>query len=1189
MSRYISILLLLVFNSWIGFSQKFEWAGAFNGWDKVFGYSVAVDQTGNVLTTGIFEGTVDFDPGPGVYNLSSNGQFDAYITKLDKDGKFLWAISFGGNSTSGISSYQDAGYSISTDKDGNVYVCGAFEYTVDFDPGPGVYNITFAGGNDLFILKLDPYGQFVWVKTFGSGGYDVAFSLSFDIDQNIYILGLFSGILDFDPGPSFLNLDASTGRTFVLKMDTNGNTIWAKNFNTNYTQSFYSPFGNSIATDKNGNILITDSFYSTVDFDPGPGVYNLTGYNGTGGDIYILKLDNNGNFVWAKKISISVGPRLHSYAISCDNYGNVYVTGEFGSSTDFDPDTGIYNLTTSNTTLDIFISKLDANGNFVWAKQMGGANDDVGFSVTTDKFGNVYTTGKFDQEGDFDPGPGVYTLKPSPITTYCCGDMFVSKLDSNGDFVWAIGIGDTKGYWYLGQSVFIDKNINVYLTGRFYQPGDFDPGPGTYILKTTNFENAFVLKLSQCQPTSDTTKVNSCHSYTWLDGKTYTESTDTARYIIQNKAGCDSIITLDLTILKPDSTTIYHEACKNYEWKGYTYNQSGIYQYDTINLQGCDSTVLLNLTIIKPDTASVAYIACDSYLWHNKEYDQSGTFFFDTLSIRGCDSTVILNLTINNSKKTESFQISCDSLLWHGNTYTQSGIYEYKTQTISGCDSIITLNLIVNRSDEIMQTETACNSYSWNGTTYMQSGTYTYQTINNEGCDSTITLELTINNQIKNTTSLNICEGDSIEVFGNWIDQAAILTDTFTTSAGCDSIQTFDISVIPLPRGQITSSICEGDSIFIIDRWLSKEGNYSIRKSNINSCDSLINVDISLIKTRISFDTIGLCRGDTIIMEGNTITDQNDITQHLTSRENCDSLVNTHIRMLEPSISQNDIKLCPGDSILISGNWIKSDAQIEEHFTATNTCDSTAITTISLLPEPQNPEIELDCESREVTVSIAASQDWQILWDNGSKNPETTYQDKAQANVTLTSIPGCDRTYTLTLPEIPDITLIKVPNDTMINRIETLTIDLGLSPDAWQITWTPTENVDCETCSKVNIAVDKNTEFAIKLTHESGCEYEIRFRVKIEKINLDIPNIFSPDGDDKNDQWKVKIPSDIDLISCSIFDRWGEQVYTTSGIINWDGTFKGKKAMSGVYVYVIEYRDEEGKSAIITGDVTVVR
>ena len=147
--------------------------------------------------------------------------------------------------------------------------------------------------------------------------------------------------------------------------------------------------------------MITGQFSITADFDPGTNTYNLTAVNGI--DMFVLKMSPNGNLIWVKKIggnSNEIGK-----SITSDINGNIYTTGYFRSQTDFDPGASTYNLTNIGLR-DIFIQKLDANGNFQWAKQMGGTGDDEGNSITTDINGYVYTTGSFQRTVDFDPDTG---------------------------------------------------------------------------------------------------------------------------------------------------------------------------------------------------------------------------------------------------------------------------------------------------------------------------------------------------------------------------------------------------------------------------------------------------------------------------------------------------------------------------------------------------------------------------------------------------------------------------------------------------------------------------------------------------------------------------------------------------------------------------------------------------------------
>jgi len=209
-------------------AQNFEWAIAFGGAGKDQVYAISIDASGNIYTTGYFKETVDFNPGAGTYNLTSAGQSDIFIQKLDAAGNFLWAKSFGG--TSG-----DVAYSLSIDASGNVYTTGWFRGTVDFDPGAGTYFLTSEGFKDIFIQKLDAAGNFLWAKSFGGTSGDKAYSLSIDILGNVYTTGYFEGTVDFDPGAETYYLTSEgDADVFIQKLDAAGNFLWAKSFGGEY-------------------------------------------------------------------------------------------------------------------------------------------------------------------------------------------------------------------------------------------------------------------------------------------------------------------------------------------------------------------------------------------------------------------------------------------------------------------------------------------------------------------------------------------------------------------------------------------------------------------------------------------------------------------------------------------------------------------------------------------------------------------------------------------------------------------------------------------------------------------------------------------------------------------------------------------------------------------------------------------
>ena len=210
--------------------------------------------------------------------------------------------------------------------------------------------------------------------------------------------------------------------------------------------------------------------------------------------------------------------------------------------------------------------------------------------------------------------------------------------------------------------------------------------------------------------------ITACESYTWIDGNTYTSSNNTATYTLTNVTGCDSIVTLDLTINSSSSGTDVITACDSYTWiNGNTYIADNNTATHTLsNSVGCDSVVTLNLTINYSKAYTESITACDSYTWTDGiTYTSSNNTAIQNLSTSlGCDSVVTLDLTINNSSFGTDVITACDSYTWiDGNTYTSSNNSATHTLTNSvGCDSVVTLDLTINNSNSGFYLITAFDS-----------------------------------------------------------------------------------------------------------------------------------------------------------------------------------------------------------------------------------------------------------------------------------------------------------------------------------------------------------------------------------------------------------------------------------------------------------------------------------------------
>ena len=677
--------------------QSLEWVKQLGGLSSDKAVSVSTDGAGNVFTTGYFQNTVDFDPGTGTFNLSSFGGLDIYISKLDASGNFVWARQLGGVSN-------DEGLSVTADDMGNVYATGYFQNTVDFDPGPGIVNLTSSGSRDIFVCKLDASGNFLWAKQLGGSGLDYSYSISTDTSGNVYTTGFFYNTADFDPGAATFNLTSVGSRDiYISKLDPSGNFLWAKHIGGSGFDN-----GFSIVTDAIGNVYTTGAFQDTVDFDPGAGILDLSS-NGLS-DIYISKLDPSGNFVWAGKMGGANTDLGVSITIGASGY--IYTTGYFYGTVDFNPGAGVFNLSSFGSR-DIFISKFDPSGNFVWAKQLGGTSDDRGFSITTDALDNIYTTGIFENTADFDPGAGNMNLTASGNR-----DVFISKLNASGNFVWAIQLGGLDDD--VGNSITANAIGTIYTIGTFENTADFDLGIGNVNLSSAGGTDAFIHKISQCPSSTSTDVITACNSYTWIDGNSYTASTTIPIYTILGGAasGCDSLVLLNLTI---NNSSLFIDsiiACNAYTWiDGNSYTSSTntpIYTISGGASNGCDSLISLNLTINNSTAGLDSITACNTYTWiDGNSYTSSTNTPIYTISggaSNGCDSLISLNLTINNSTAGLDSITACNVYTWiDGNSYTSST--NTPTYTISGgasngCDSLVSLGLVIHTVSDVSTTTT---------------------------------------------------------------------------------------------------------------------------------------------------------------------------------------------------------------------------------------------------------------------------------------------------------------------------------------------------------------------------------------------------------------------------------------------------------------------------------------------------
>jgi len=540
MNKDLFRLLIIIhsLSTWASLSAQvpsYAWGHSWGSPANESVISIELDSLSNVYVAGRFRGTIDFDPGPDTVAMTSYGNGvvpSVYIIKFDRDGQLLWVKVIG--STGGMDVV-----GIVKCPDDNYFITGTFSGEGDFDPGPDQLLLT-ANNQDTYLMKMDPDGQLLWAKAIGGDGDEYFTCLSFDADGNIITGGFFLGTADLDPGPgealfTFMGTAVDGIDMFAAKYTSTGDYIWGKQFPGDSLAFF-----NDLIVDPDGNLNFLGAFYDKRDFDPGPDSVTLN----TAGeaDMFLLKLNASGDFQWVKQIG-GIGDDSGNGFVQNES-GDFLITGYFHDDVDFDPGPPLQ-LFSANQ-MDVFLLSLDYNGEFKWLHTIGGNSNDFARVIRRDPAGNLYVMGHFADTVDFDPGIEVHTLSDIGQTEKL--DVFILKLDPSGNYRWVYQLGG-PGNDRSGEVRFDSEGKEIFLTGLFEQKAILSPGlTGMDTVTAVGTRDVFLAKWTQCFETYGSFGLFTCQSYTSPSGNyTWTESgvyLDT----IQNKAGCDSIITITLTV-----------------------------------------------------------------------------------------------------------------------------------------------------------------------------------------------------------------------------------------------------------------------------------------------------------------------------------------------------------------------------------------------------------------------------------------------------------------------------------------------------------------------------------------------------------------------------------------------------------------------------------------------------------------
>ena len=440
-------------------------------------------------------------------------------------------------------------------------------------------------------------------------------------------------------------------------------------------------------------------------------------------------------------------------------------------------------------------------------------------------------------------------------------------------------------------------------------------------------------------------------------------------HTLQSQYGCDSLVTLSLTVNPVPHTDITAEECGSYLWNGNTYTESGNYPLTLTAANGCDSVVTLHLTIHNPVNTAVTVSECGSYTWttgNGQTYTASGDYTYSHTDTYGCTQVDTLHLTIHNPVNTAVTVSECGSYTWtaNGQTYTVSGDYTYSHTDTYGCTQVDTLHLTIFTPANTAVTVSECGSYTWaaNGQTYTTSGDYTYSHTDANGCMQVDTLHLTIFTPANTAVTVSECGSYTWAANGQTYTTSGDYTYSHTDANGCTQVDTLHLTISQMMQTDLYETAC--GSYTWNGQTYTESNDYAMTFTSVNGCDSLVVLHLT-INQSVQTDLYETACDSYTWVDGNTYTLSDDYAMTLTAANGCDSLVVLHLTINQSTASEFTIETPDscytwnGQTYCASGDYVQTlqtvngcDSVVTLHLTTSVGVENHEVTLVFLAPNP---------------------------------------------------------------------------------------------------------------------------------------------------------------------------------------------------------------------------------------------
>ena len=427
---------------------------------------------------------------------------------------------------------------------------------------------------------------------------------------------------------------------------------------------------------------------------------------------------------------------------------------------------------------------------------------------------------------------------------------------------------------------------------------------------------------------------------------------------LQSIHGCDSLVTLNLLVHPTYNDTIAAEICDNetYTQFGFNVSEQGVYTQHLQSIHGCDSIVTLDLTILPTYRDTITAEICDDEVYAQFGFNTSEAGYHTQTLQRenGCDSVIVLNLLVHPTFNDTIVAGICDNETYtqFGFNVSEQGVYTQHLQSIHGCDSLVTLNLLVHPTYNDTITAEICDNevYTQFGFNTSEAGYHTQHLQSIHGCDSIITLNLTVYPTFTDTTHVEICQGDRYQRDGFSAETTGIYVQNLQTTHGCDSVLVLDLVVFPTYLDTIIAETCEGIPYEQNEFYADRTGIYKQFLQTINGCDSTVVLNLRVNPIYNQDIEADICEDETYSFAGGTYSTQGVYEIRLQTEKGCDSLINLHLNVHSKYEQETDRRICQGETY-IDRNFHESESgTYKAYYQSIWGCDSVIVLNLEVAP-----------------------------------------------------------------------------------------------------------------------------------------------------------------------------------------------------------------------------------------------